>query len=103
MIMRCITGAQAKVPIEFLYLETASQTISNVISVRRMIYLQVIIKRHENKITRKVYNAMKLSSLPGDWILLVQNDFANVGLDINENSIKNMESSQYKQMIKKLV
>ena len=38
MILRSITGAQAQVTIEFLYLESSSQTVSYVTSVRRMGY-----------------------------------------------------------------
>ena len=64
MILRRITGLQAKATTEFAYKDTASQTITNVISVRRMKYLQVILKRHPNKITQRVYNALKMSPLP---------------------------------------
>ena len=103
MIIRCITGAQAKVPVEFLYLETSSLTISNVISVRRMGYLQVLLKRHTREITRRVYNAMKISPLPGDWIHNVKADFQGVGLDLNDKAIEKMDTTEYKHMIKKLV
>ena len=103
MILRCITGLQAKAPTEFAYMETASQTITNVISVKRMSYLQVILKRHPNEITQRVYNAMKMSPLPGDWIHRLKADFESIGLELNELSIKNMETGQYKNMIKKLI
>ena len=103
MILRSITGAQAKIPIEFLYLETSSQSVSNVITVRRMSYLQVLLKRHTSEVTRKVYNAMKQAPLPGDWIHFVKSDFERVGLQMSELSITNMKKSEYKQIIKQLV
>ena len=103
MILRSITGIQAKAPTEFAYMETASQTVTNVISVRRMTYLQVILKRHADEITQRVYNAMKISPLPGDWIHKLIADFESVGLEINEMSIRNMDTIQYKNMIKKLI
>ena len=103
MILRSITGAQSKVPIEFLYLETSSQTVSNVISVRRLSYLQVLLKRPTSEVTRKVYEAMKISPLPGDWIQYVKADFKRVGLDMNDTYIKNMKTSHYKNMVKNLV
>ena len=56
MIFHNITELQAKAPTEFTYIETASQTITNVISVRRMTYLQVILKIHANEITTRIYN-----------------------------------------------
>ena len=37
-ILRAITGAQSKVPIEMLYIETAQLSISHAISVRRLMY-----------------------------------------------------------------
>ena len=41
-ILRLITGAQAKSPVEMLYLETAELPIKDVISVRRLLYLHTI-------------------------------------------------------------
>ena len=84
MIFHNITELQAKAPTEFTYIETASQTITNVISVRRMTYLQVILKIHANEITNRVYNAMKISHLPGNCIHKVKADFECVGLELNE-------------------
>ena len=47
-ILRLITGAQAKVLSEMLYLETAQLPIINVITVRRLLYLHTILTRHDN-------------------------------------------------------
>ena len=60
ILLRSILGAQAKVPIEQLYLETASLTPTQIISVRRMIYLQTILKRPETEMIRKIYEEMKI-------------------------------------------
>ena len=37
-ILKVITGAQDKVPVEMLYLENSQLPISHVISVRRILY-----------------------------------------------------------------
>ena len=58
-ILRLITGAQAKVPVEMLYLETAQLPVENIISVRRLLYLKTILDRHESELIRQVYFAMK--------------------------------------------
>jgi hypothetical protein len=58
-IMRLIIGAQAKVPIEMLYLETGQLQIKYVITVRRLTYLHTILARHENEVTRKTYQATR--------------------------------------------
>ena len=43
MILRAILGAQSKVAIETLYLETGALSLGNVISVRRMLYLKGLL------------------------------------------------------------
>ena len=52
-ILRLITGAQAKVPSEMLYLETAQLPIINVITVRRLLYLHTILTRHDTELISK--------------------------------------------------
>ena len=73
-ILQAITGAQAKVPTEMLYLETAQITIKSVISARRLLYLHTILTRHENELTRQIYSAMKEAPLKDEWIHLVRKD-----------------------------
>ena len=41
MILCAILGAQSKVTVETLYLETGAMSMKKVISVRRMIYLKL--------------------------------------------------------------
>ena len=53
-IIRAITGAQAKFPTKMLYLETAQVQIKSVTIVRRLLYLQTILHRHENELTRQI-------------------------------------------------
>ena len=72
--MRLILGAQAKVTTEMLYLETSEIPVKNVISVRRLVYLHTILKRHDDEITKKVYVAMKENPLKYDWIELISTD-----------------------------
>ena len=59
MILRSILGAQAKVAVETLYLETGDMSIKSVISVRRMLYLKNILSRHKDEVIIRVYFAMK--------------------------------------------
>ena len=84
MILRAILGAQSKVAIETLYLETGAIWLGNVISVRRMLYLKTILDRDENELLRKVYREMKDKPLKGDWIKHVEDDFKKIGIEINE-------------------
>ena len=57
--------------VETLYLEAAAMSIRSVISVRRMVFLKTILRRHKDEITRTVYFAMKAKQYKGDWYDLV--------------------------------
>jgi hypothetical protein len=103
-IMRLITGAQAKVPIEMLYLETGQIEISHVITVRRLMYLHTILTRHKDEITSKTYAAMKLNPLKEDWINLVSEDLQTIQMTLeNEEEIRNLTKTQFKAMVKRKV
>ena len=65
-ILHVITGAQAKVPTEMLYLETAQIPIKSVISARRLLYLHNILKRFH----KKIYSAMKEDPLKTTGFIL---------------------------------
>ena len=70
--MRLILGSQAKVPTEMLFLETSEIPVKHVRSVRRLMYLHTLLKRHDNEITKRVYKAMKEQPLKDDWIQVNQ-------------------------------
>ena len=103
MILRTITGAQAKVPVEALYLETAALSIKCVISVRRMLYLKTILSRHDEEIIKKVYLAMKERTLKGDWYHLVKSDFQKANIKMDEQNIAQTDFVQFKCDVKKAV
>jgi predicted metal-binding protein len=83
MILKLILGAQDKVPVEYLYLETATLDITNIISVRRMGYLQAILKRPDGDLMKRIYMAMKDKPYNGDWYKLIESDFTRINMEIN--------------------
>ena len=99
-ILRHILGAHSKVPTEFLHLETGTLSISSVIAVRRMCYLQTILKRHKSELIRRVYFAMKNKPVKGDWIELVERDFESINETIDEDQIENQTEKEFKKKIK---
>jgi hypothetical protein len=103
MILRSILGAQAKVAVETLYLETASMSIRCVISVRRIIYLKTILSRHNDEVTKKVYLAMKANPYKGDWYYQVQADLQKFGIVMNEQEIEETDLPTFKKTIKTCV
>ena len=102
-LLRGLVGAHAKVPLEHLYLEMAALPINYVLSVRRMIYLHTILRRHDNEITKKVYLCQKNSPVPGDWCQMVSNDFNKMGIHMTDEHIAQMHEGDYKKLIKNKV
>jgi hypothetical protein len=51
-LLRSLVGGHAKTPLEFLYLEAGAITIRFILSCRRMIDLQSILKRDDEELTK---------------------------------------------------
>ena len=103
ILLRLILGSHAKAPIEQLYLETASISLTDTIIIRRLIYLQTILQRPEGELIRDIYEAMKKDPVPKDWCLLVQKDMAEMNLNYTDQDIRNMDQTLYKSTIKERV
>ena len=99
-ILRLITGAQAKVPVEMLFLETSQVPVKDIISVRRLLYLHEVITRPKSELIYQVYNAMKESPLKDDWIHLLHQDMAKFGIDMSDESISLLSKRDYKKIVK---
>ena len=74
-LLRGLVGAHAKVPLEHLYLELAALPLSYVISARRMIYLQTVLKRPDEELIKQVYKCQQENPVYGDWCQLQKEDF----------------------------
>lgn len=86
-----------------LYLKTSVLPISSVITARRLLHLQTILKRSTKEIIRKVYEAQKSSPIKGDWINLVREDMKQIGIDISDKAIEEMSQEEYKIIVRKAV
>ena len=53
-LLRGLVKAQSKTPLEFLYLEAGANPIRFIISTRRMTYLQTILKRSDEELTKRI-------------------------------------------------
>ena len=66
-LLRSLVKAHCKVPLEFLYLEAGAIPVRFLISCRRILYFQTILKRPENELIRRVLKAQQHDVLPGDF------------------------------------
>ena len=84
-LLRFICNSHAKTPVEFLYLETGAIPLSFIISSRRLNYLQTIVTRENEELTKIVYLARKSNPSPGDFVKLIEQDFESIGEEIEDN------------------
>ena len=102
MLLRSLLGSHQKTPIEFLYLETGSLPIRYIISMRRMNYLKTILMRNEDELIKRIFLEQQKNPTPGDFVELVKKDFVKIGMNYNEQYIKQANKESYKKHIKHL-
>ena len=99
-LLRGLLSAQAKTPIEALYLETNSLPIRFILKIRRIMYLQNILRKDETEMIRKIYETQKINPSPGDFYKIVTKDMTDVGLMLSENEISRMSKDRFKNIVK---
>ena len=103
VLLSRLTGGQSKCPSEYNYLETGSLKLRHILTYSRLIYHHEILSRGEDETIKKIYMKQKRDRIKGDWIDLLEKDFAFIGLDINEEEIRSIPRREYKLKIKALV
>ena len=71
------------------------------ISVKRIIYYQTVIKRHKEKLTRKTFDALREAPSSRVWIELLETDLETIYLNtFYEDVIKMLPANQFKRFVK---
>ena len=73
-LLQGLLSAHSKTPIKAFFLETGQIPITYIWASRRLNYLHTILKRNQNEITRKVYEAQKLDYKKGDFVQQIEDD-----------------------------
>ena len=71
-----------------------------ILSSRRILYLQTILQRPENELTKRVYKAQKLNPVRGDFCELVKSDIELVGEKFTDEYIIQSSKKSLKTEIK---
>ena len=106
ILLRSLMGSHQKTPLEFLYLETGTLPISFIIMIRRITYLQTLLTRNDEELTKRILMEQRKNPTNGDFIELVKEDFIKIGkcFDENmENFIVKTPKKAFKRYIKNLV
>ena len=74
MLLRYLLNSHSKVSKEFLYLESGAVPMKYIIASRRLNFLQTILKRDEEELTKRVVLAQLDDPCEGDFAKLVKDD-----------------------------
>ena len=101
ILLRFLLGSHAKTPVEMLYLESGTMPLSFIISTRRVIYLQTLLKRNDNEVTKQVLLSQIEDPYKGDFIQLVEDDLKAISFPVNYELVKKSPAIEFKNLIKK--
>ena len=93
-------GAYSKVQKEFFYLESGTTPLKQVITSRRLMYLQTVLKRSQTELVRQVYKAQKSNPVKGDWVEQVRDDLELIDMVGKETEIEAMSKMQFKTYVR---
>ena len=102
-ILKLILGSHCKSQSEMLFLETAALPLSYILSIRRLGYLQTLLRRDEKEITKRIFRTQMKNPISGDWALLFQQDINKCEIEMDENKISQMDAQSFKNMVKSKV
>ena len=103
-LLRIILNCTSQVPYEILYLELAVLPARYIIMLRRVLYLQVILK--QNKAKSLLYNfflAQLEQPTKNDWVTQVLKDIVSLNLNLDLNQIESMTSEKYTTLCKNAI
>ena len=99
-LLRALVKGHAKTPLEFLYLEAGAIPIRFILSSRRLIYHQNILKREDPELIKRIYTEQRNNPTTGDFVELISEDFKVINEVQDDAKIQNTNISVYKKHIK---
>ena len=88
-------------PTEFRFLETGCLDIGTIVKIRRVIYLQYLLKSDECSMLAKFFQAQSKYPVKGDWTEQVKIDLEDFGIQENWDWIKSKSVNSFKRLVKK--
>ena len=98
--MKRILELPTSTPSAFLHLELGTTPIRFVLMVRRLNFLQYILKEDGNSLIHSFLVAQMENTMRGDWWEIVQKDMAELRLDLSLSEIKMMSQQSFKNKVK---
>ena len=100
ILLNKIFELPSSTPAAFIHLELGTLPIRYIIMVRRLMFLQYILKEQEDTLVHSFLIAQMEDTLKGDWWETVQNNIAELELNISLADIKMMSIESFKNKVK---
>ena len=102
-LLRKILGVPSKTPKEALFLETGCIPVKFILKMRRLMYLHHILKRPNEELIKKFYEAQKCKLSKGDWVQTVNENLKDLEIKLDEKEISQMSKQKFKTAVKKKI
>ena len=88
-------------PTEFLFLETGCLNIGTIVKIRRVVYLQYLLKSDENSMLAKFFQAQFKFPVKDDWTKQVRLDLQDFCIQEDLDWIRSKSVDSFKRLVKK--
>ena len=100
ILLKKIFELPSSTPASFLHLELGTIPIRFVLKIRRLNFLQYILKEQGDTLIHSFLVAQIEHTLKGDWREAVQHDIVELGLDLSLSEIQTMSEESFKNKVK---
>ena len=99
MLFKSVFKSPFSTPIVAYYLETGAIPLRFILKGRRLMYLWTILQKSDDELVAKVYMAQKLFPVKDDFIYKIKEDMEDIGLNLEDEDIKNMKKTKFKNLV----
>ena len=104
MLMKEILKCSSQIQLEVLYLELGLMPIRFIILLRRVMYLQHILKQQkEQTLLYRFFKAQMNNPTKNDWVTCVIQDLEKIDMNLELIEIENMSEGKFKQVCKEKI
>ena len=100
-LLRRILSVPVTTPKEALYLELGLIPISEIIRIRRIMYLHHLVTRGENKMLYQFFITQWMKPNKGDWTETIKEDLKEYNISEDLDYIKSKSKYSFKNLVKK--
>ena len=103
MFLRKVLEVPSTSPKCMLYLETGCKPLRFVIQMRRIMFLQYILKEDKNSLISKFFHAQDSNSCRNDWSLTCRKDLEELSINLSFEEIQSKSKNKFKKLVSEAI